>query len=142
MNQTLTAHATVTINAPPSTVWNALVNPEMIQQYLFGTEVVADWKVGNPILWKGVWEGKPYEDKGRILEFVPEKRLVTTHWSPLSGTPDVPENYHTVTYELAPEDGGTKLTLTQDNNATEEEKYHSEQNWKMVLGGIKKLLES
>ena len=142
MNPTLTAHATVTINAPPSTVWNALVNPEMIQQYLFGTEVVADWKVGNPIIWKGVWEGKPYEDKGRILEFVPEKRLVTTHWSPLSGTPDVPEHYHTVTYELAPEDGGTKLTLTQDNNATEEEKYHSEQNWKMVLGGIKKLLES
>ena len=141
MNPTLTAHATVTINAPPSTVWNALVNPELIQQYLFGTEVVADWKVGNPIIWKGVWEGKPYEDKGRILEFVPEKRLVTTHWSPLSGTPDVPENYHTVTYELAPEDGGTKLTLTQDNNATEEEKYHSEQYWKMVLGGIKKLLE-
>ena len=33
------------------------------------------------------------------------------------------------------------LTVTQDNNATPEEASHSSQNWKMVLEGIKKLLE-
>ncbi len=35
----------------------------------------------------------------------------------------------------------TKLTITQDNNATEDEKMHSEQNWKMMLDGVKKMLE-
>ena len=72
----------------------------------------------------------------------PEKLLRSTHWSPLSGVPDTPENYHTVTYELSEKDGSTEVTISQDNNANEEERVHSEQNWKTVLDGMKKLLES
>jgi hypothetical protein len=34
------------------------------------------------------------------------------------------------------------VTITQDNNATEEEKAHSEKNWETVLNGMKKLLEA
>lgn len=135
------AKAEITIDAPISEVWKALTDPEMIKQYMFGSEVVTDWQVGSPIIYKGVWNGKPFEDKGKVLEFVPEKKLVTTHWSPMAGVPDIPENYHTVSYELNPENNQTHLVLTQDNNATEEEKSHSEQNWQMVLGTIKKLLE-
>ncbi len=141
MNKPLVAKATITINAPVSKVWEALTNPGLIEQYLFGTEVVSDWRVGSSIVYKGVWEGKPFEDKGVILELEPEKRLVSTHWSPLSGVPDTPENYHTVSYELSPRGGNTIVTLTQDNNATEQEKTHSEQNWTMMLGSLKKLLE-
>jgi hypothetical protein len=44
-------------------------------------------------------------------------------------------------YELSSEGAGTRLTLIQDNNASQEEASHSEQNWEMVLNGIKKLLE-
>ena len=142
MNNALVAKATIRINAPVSEVWKALTTPELMKQYFFGVDVVTDWKVGSSIIYKGVWEGKPFEDKGKILEFVPKKRLVSTHWSPLSGVPDSPENYHTVTYELSEQDGSTQVMLTQDKNATEEEKAHSEQNWKMVLDGLKKLLES
>jgi uncharacterized protein YndB with AHSA1/START domain len=72
---------------------------------------------------------------------IPEKFLETTYWSSMSGLPDLPENYKKVTYELTPENGATKLTLTQDNNSTEESKKHSEQNWEMVFDGLKKLLE-
>jgi hypothetical protein len=72
----------------------------------------------------------------------PEKLLMSTHWSPLSGVPDSPENYHTVTYKLSEKDGSTEVTITQDNNASEEEKAHSEENWKTVLAGMKKLLEA
>jgi hypothetical protein len=32
--------------------------------------------------------------------------------------------------------------VTQDNNASQEEADHSEENWRTVLDGIKKLLES
>lgn len=38
------AKASTSIDAPPATVWEALVNPEMIKQYMFGTNVVTDWK--------------------------------------------------------------------------------------------------
>jgi uncharacterized protein YndB with AHSA1/START domain len=142
MNRNLTARSTVTIEAPPSKVWEALTSPRLMKQYFFGAEVVSDWKEGSPIVFRGVWEGKPYEDKGMIKKMEPGRKLVATHWSPLSGVPDAPENYHTVTYELTPRDGGTQVTLTQDNNASEEEQRHSEKNWDMVLQGLKNVLEN
>jgi uncharacterized protein YndB with AHSA1/START domain len=141
MNRKFTATATTTIDAPVSKVWQALVNPEIIKQYLFNTDVISDWNVGSPIIYRGEWEGKPFEDKGKILEIEPGKTLRSTHWSPLSGVPDAPENYHTVTYTLTELGDSTEVTITQDNNASEEEKAHSEKNWRTVLEGMKKLLE-
>lgn len=142
MKNSFVAKASTKINASPSKVWEALTNPAMIKQYLFGTNVTTDWKVGSPITYRGVWQGKAYEDKGEILQAEPERLLVSTFWSALSGLPDIPENYNTVRYELAPEDGGTRLSIIQDNNATQEEANHSAQNWNIVLDGLKKLLES
>jgi uncharacterized protein YndB with AHSA1/START domain len=141
MHATYTAKATTTIKAPVSKVWQALVNPDIIKQYLFNTDVISDWRVGSPIIYRGEWEGKPFEDKGQILDIEPGRLLRSTHWSPLSGVPDTPENYHTVTYTLADQRESTEVTITQDNNATEEEKAHSEKNWRTVLEGMKTLLE-
>lgn len=142
MNQEFMSRATTTINAPISKVWEALTNPSLIKQYLYGTEVTSDWKVGSPITYKGEWQGKAYEDKGKILQMEPERLLVSTFWSSLAGLPDVPENYKTVRYELSPENGGTRITLTQDNNASQEEADHSQKNWNTVLDELKKLLET
>ena len=142
MSNTAIAKATTTINAPASKVWDALTKPDQIKQYMFGTQVTTDWKVGSPITYKGEWKGKAYEDKGKVLEIEPRKRLVSTFWSSLAGLPDKPENYKTVRYELAPEGDRTKLTITQDNNASQAEAQEAEQNWNMVLDGIKKLVES
>jgi uncharacterized protein YndB with AHSA1/START domain len=141
MKENYVAKATTTIHAPATKVWQAFVNPEIIKQYLFNTEVVSDWKVGSPITYKGEWQGKPFEDKGRILEIEPGKVLKSTHWSPLSSVPDSPENYHTVTYTLSEWGESTEVTITQDNNASEEEQAHSQKNWETVLAGMKNLLE-
>jgi uncharacterized protein YndB with AHSA1/START domain len=143
MNTTNTfiARQSITVRASADQVWEALTQPRLIKQYLFGTEVTTDWRAGSPITYKGVWEGKAYEDKGRVLQVEPGKLLVSTFWSAMSGPPDVPENYQTVRYELSPEGNGTRLTIIQDNNASQEAAAHSEQNWKMVLDGIKQLLE-
>jgi uncharacterized protein YndB with AHSA1/START domain len=135
------AQVTATIHAPSSKVWDALTKPELIKQYFFGTNVVTDWKVGSPIYYRGEWQGRTYEDKGIILENEPKKRLVSTHWSPLAGVPDSPEYYHTVTYVLSEHDDHTDVTILQDNNTSEDEKVHSEENWKMVLAGLKKVVE-
>ncbi len=142
MNKKLIVHAEIGINTSADKVWEALTKPELVKQYLFGTNMNTTWEVGSPITYSGEWEGKPYEDKGTVLEVIPGKKIVTTYWSSASGVADLPENYKTVTYEIFPEGDSTKVVITQDNNGTEESKAHSEQNWNMVLGGMKKLLES
>jgi uncharacterized protein YndB with AHSA1/START domain len=141
MSKELISQASITINAPIATVWDALVTPAAIKQYMFGADVASDWKQGSSIVWKGEYQGKKYEDKGVILKMEPERMLQYSHFSPLSGQPDVPENYHTVTIELSNDGEKTVVSLSQDGNATEEAREHSEQNWKIMLDGLKKLLE-
>lgn len=141
MNKGLIAKASISINAPAGKVWDALTDPEVIKQHMFGTNVISDWKEGSPIVWKGEWQGKKYEDKGVILKLEPNRILQYTHFSPLSGQPDVPENYHTVTVELSAEGAQTLISLSQDNNSTEKSREHSEKNWAMMLASLKKLLE-
>ncbi len=136
-----TATKSVTLGVPSAKVWEALTRPEMVKQYLYGTDMTADWRVGGAITYKGEWEGKPYVDKGTIKTLKPGKLLVTTYLSSMSGREDKPENYNTITYELSEKNGKTTLTITQDNNPTQESADHSAQNWGMVLEGLKKLLE-
>lgn len=142
MQNTFVATSAITIKAPASKVWDALINPTIIKQYLFGTTVVSDWKAGSPIIYKGEWQGKTYEDKGIILDIEPEKLFKSTYWSSMSGKPDVPENYQIVTYSLEEKGDGTTLTITQENIASAADRDHSKDNWTMVLGSIKKLLEA
>jgi uncharacterized protein YndB with AHSA1/START domain len=137
----LIARSSITIEALPAKVWQALVTPAAIKQYMFGTNVTSDWKEGSPITWKGEWQGKAYEDKGVIRQFKPNQALQYTHFSPLAGLPDKPENYHTVSIQLSPDGDRTRVSLTQDNNPTEEARSHSEKNWKMMLDGLKKFVE-
>lgn len=139
--ENLVAEVSTNVDAPVAEVWNALVDPGMIKRYMFGTTVRSTFVVGDPITWKGEWKGKSYEDKGKILRIEPRHLLAYSHFSPLSGEPDAPENYHTVTIELSEEDGATHVTLRQDNNADEESRQHSEQNWRAVLAGLKKEVE-
>jgi uncharacterized protein YndB with AHSA1/START domain len=141
MHKNLIARAYVTINAPSERVWDALVNPEAIKQYMFGTNVVADWREGGPIIWQGEWQGRAYEDKGVILQFKAGRRLKYSHFSPLSGLPDKPESYHTVTIELSDEEDHTRVSLTQDNNPSEQARDHSETNWGIMLTALKSFLE-
>ncbi|GAA1581051.1 hypothetical protein GCM10009804_42140 [Kribbella hippodromi] len=133
------ATAEVDIDAPATRVWTVLTDPAELKDLWFGADVETDWKVGNPITWSGEWEGKPFQDKGKILAVDPGRVLQFTHFSPLTGQPDVPENYHTLTYELT---GSTHLTLTQDNNASEEEADHARGMWQSLLAKVKEAAES
>lgn len=135
------AKASTTIHASSSAVWNALVDREAIREYMFGAEVESDWREGSRIVWKGEFKGRPFEDKGEVLEVVHNRRLRYSHFSPLSGSPDRPESYHTVTIDLARDHEGTHVVLTQDNNPDEKAKQHSEQNWARMLEGLKKYVE-
>ena len=90
MSRGFVASTQITVNSPLAEVWDALVNPEKIRLYMFGTEVVSEWKTSAAIEWRGVWNGKPYSDRGRLLEIRPTRTLSYSHLSPLSGLPDIP----------------------------------------------------
>ena len=135
------ATAEIEISAPPERVWDALTDPELIERYMFGARVETDWQEGSPIVWKGEYDGKAYEDKGEIVEIEPERLLKVTHFSPLSGQEDVPGNYHLVMYELEPHGDATAVSLTQTGNASKKEAEHSSRNWERMLAGLKQVVE-
>lgn len=141
MENSRIARATVRINAPSDRVWNALVDSDAIKQYMFGTHVDSDWKEGSEITWRGEWQGRPYEDKGVVLRVKPKRKIQYSHFSPSSGLPDRPENYHTVTIELAISNGHTDVLLAQDNNESEEARASSQRNWETMLDSLKKYVE-
>ena len=137
----LISKSSTMINAPVNKVWDALTNPHLIKEYLFGTKTTTDWKKGSPITYEGEWQGRNYKDKGVVVDIIPEKLLHTTYWSSMSGKEDRPENYNNVLYEVEEQNGGTLVTISQDNIKDEEELEHMNENWGIVLDNMKKLLE-
>lgn len=129
-----------TIDAPVEKVWEALTKAEIVEQYFFGSRQETDWKVGSPITWRGEYEGKTYEDKGEVQEYIPNQKLSYSYLSSWSGLEDKPGNYLLVTYEVRPAKDGTELTVTQ-SNYDEERAKHSKENWKVVIDGLKKVVE-
>jgi guanylate cyclase len=142
VRQDITTEASITIAAAPATVWKALTTPALIKRWFFGVDTETDWREGGPIVHRGEYEGMPYEDKGTIVNVEPERRLVHTHWSPVSGLPDREENYQEVTWSLAGRDGSTVLTVSETNLRSEEAKTTSEQAWNAALTALRELAES
>jgi uncharacterized protein YndB with AHSA1/START domain len=137
------ARAEVIIEKSPTVVWTALTDPEQVRSWMVGTTVTTDWEVGSPIPWQGEMNGKPYEDKGEVLEAEQPRRLSVTHYSPLMGQEDRPENYHTVTYTLtSTRDGRTTLALEQDGNDSQEQADQFSQGWQQMLESLKQTAES
>ncbi|MGY2876746.1 uncharacterized protein YndB with AHSA1/START domain [Marmoricola sp. URHA0025 HA25] len=136
-----TVTATVEISASPGQVWHAMTDPDLISEYFFGTRVETTWEPGSPITWTGEYDGRSYQDKGEVLEVEPEERLVVTHFSPMSGQDDVPENYHRLTYDVANTGDSTTVTLAQDNTPPESVEEFTA-NWQTMLNNLKELVES
>ncbi len=142
MKSKLKVQTSITVNADTKKVWKALTTPALIKKYLMGTDVSSDWKEGSAIDYKGEYQGKEYHDKGIIKKIEAGKIFQSTYWSSMSGKEDKPENYNLVTYKLANQDDKTVVTLIQDNVASEKEKVHLTENWKMVLKKLKEVVES
>ena len=141
---------TITIHAPASKVWDALVNPEQTKKYMFGCATISDWKPGSTLLWSAFYEGKDTVFvKGHIAAIETGKNLAYTVFDPFSTMPDIPENYLTVAYKLSEKDNKTILTVTQGDYYTVaegERRYNEAYNkgvgWRPILVQIKKIVEN
>ena len=149
MSTELIVRDNITINAPVSEVWDALVNPQKTKQYMFGCETVSDWKKGSSLEWRMIHEGKELVAvKGIIEEIVPEKLLVYTTIDPNSNIDDTSENYLKVTYNLTAGNGKTVLNVSQGDYTTVAEgarRYQEAMDaggWSTILEDIKKLVEA
>lgn len=133
----------ISIDAPAARVWEALTTPAIVSRFMFGAEVESTWQPGGPIVYRGVWDGQPFEDRGTIREAVPGRRLSSATLNSLSGLEDRPENYTVITYDLLAEgDARTTLSVTQDNNPSREAADLAGDNWVMTLAEIKHLVEA
>jgi len=137
----LIARAAIDVRAPRERVWEALTEPAEIARYMGGSEVETDWQVGSPIVWRGEYDGHTYEDRGTVLVNDQPARLSVTHFSPLMGKTDEPENYHTLVYTLTETEEATRVELTQDGCDSQEQVEQFSANWQQFLEGLKRVSE-
>lgn len=138
----ITSDASITINTPAARIWQCITDPEIVKQWFFGTAVESTWQTGEPITFRGEWNGQTYEDKGTIRQIEPNKVLEYTHLSSRTGQTDAPENYEIVRFELAETNDQTTMHIHEENLATVEARDKSIELWKIVLGNLKKVAEN
>ena len=103
----------VFIEAPPSSVFRALVAPELLDKWISKKAVVEPRTGGRYSFgWSFETDGKQVEGgPTRILELVENEKLVID-WPDWRGDTSVPAQR--LTYLLAPEGSGTRVTLIHD----------------------------
>jgi Activator of Hsp90 ATPase homolog 1-like protein len=121
--------------------WDTLTNAQRLGRLFWDCTVESDFTAGSPIVWKGTWDGKPFEDRGRIRQVKPRALLQYSHWAPSSGA-DAEENHNLLTWRLAEEKSGVRVTLQHENIASAAMKEHSQQMWTRLLARVKELLEN
>jgi uncharacterized protein YndB with AHSA1/START domain len=142
MNHDLSVSQSVIVNASVAKVWQALTTPNIIKDYLYGTETITTWEVGTEIIFQGEYESFKYKDHGTILNYVPNETLTYSYWSGFSGLADVPENYGKVIYNVQPNaDGTTTFTWTQIGYPNEEKQAYSKDGMTVFLESVKAVME-
>lgn len=148
MSHSMIIKKSILIEAKAEAVWNALTNPKITQQYMYGCAVISDWKVGSPIYWNGTTEdGQEITYvKGNIQTIDIPNQVQFTMFDPNVGLPDIPENYVSLTYKVEiQEDKTTVFSLEQGDYATVDngvKRYEeSIQGWEYVLPVLKELVE-
>lgn len=111
-----TSDSVVKIFAPASKVWLALTVPELVKQWQYGSDLLTTWVPGTPIIFRNEWEGQVFEQKGTVLEFIPESRLKYSLFFPRPDLQDIPEYHFFMTYELTESDGVTSVLIRQEDS--------------------------
>jgi uncharacterized protein YndB with AHSA1/START domain len=110
-----TSDSMVKILAPARKVWLALTSPDLVKQWQYGSDLLTTWEAGTPIVFRNEWNGQVFEQKGTVLEFMPESRLKYSLFFPRPDLQDIPEHYFFMTYELTEGNGSTSLLIRQED---------------------------
>jgi len=110
-----TSDSIVKILAPAGKVWRALTIPDLVKQWQYGSDLLTTWEPGTPIVFRNEWNGQIFEQKGTVLEFLPEARVKYSLFFPRPDLEDISEHRFFMTYELTENDGTTSLLVRQED---------------------------
>ncbi|MCP5076912.1 MAG: SRPBCC domain-containing protein [Psychromonas sp.] len=133
----------IIINAPKSTIFDALTIPEKIMQYFPLKQVKGDWKVGGKVEYIREIGGITSTDFTYIEVLDKPSRFQYSYWNHNHGTENRPENHLTICYQLSKHENGTLLSLTQSN--IQNPKMYKQMNttiWDYLLGTLKEFAEN
>ena len=101
----------IAIDAPPDEVWQAITDPVWTRRYFHDTALHTTWAVGSPISYD-LPDGTP-AIAGRVLEYSPPRRFVMSARF-LFDDEAIAEVESRVTWEVAPDGRGSRVTLVHD----------------------------
>ena len=135
-----------TIKASADKVWDAITNPDKIEQYLFGSRIETDWKPGSKSNFYIEQDEKQITIvKGEVIRNVPGKLLEHTLFPAGTKLNDSPENYIVITYELDEQGEETDLTITQKGYKYVEDGLQryidTQKGWKVALPKLVEVAE-
>jgi uncharacterized protein YndB with AHSA1/START domain len=152
-NATATLTYTVSIEAPPAAVWDAITTPEQSDRYGYKGRVEYALRPGGRFAHHPGDEMAAHGSPdplidGEVLEVDAPHRLVQT-WNPLFGSPITEEPPTRLVWEIADEDGSARVTLTHHcHGAPLTARLVSGSvaemggGWPYVLGDLKTFLET
>jgi uncharacterized protein YndB with AHSA1/START domain len=134
--------SSILIEASKEQVWQVLTQPEMVKEWQYGSDLLTAWTEGSEIRFSTEWQGKIFEQWGKVLEFKPFSIIRYSLFAPAPGREDIAENYFIMTYLLKPENGSIMLNIIQEDNRADavQEEPQGEEN--PLLQALKNLAES
>jgi len=134
--------STIKINASRQKVWDTITKAELVKLWQYGSDLLTSWEIGSDIKFRTEWDGKVFEQWGKVLEVRPNELVKYSLFAPGPDLEDKPENYFLMSYVLTQQDGQTQLEIIQEDNRPNavQEKPQGEEN--PVLKSLKLLAES
>jgi uncharacterized protein YndB with AHSA1/START domain len=126
------------IDAPRQRVWDEITRTGSIQKSLFNTVLESDLKPGARLRYYSP-DRKRVFIVGEVVAVEPTVKLAHTYWFTTwkSGPPTL------VTWELADEDGGCRVTVTHSGWTADHDKPEkSGAGWKQILDLLKHEMET
>lgn len=137
-----TNRSQITIQATVEKVWDTITNPISVKLWQYGSDLLTTWEIGSDIIFSTEWEGKIFEQWGKVLDFRPCELVKYSLFAPRPDLEDKPENYFIMSYFLTNENGYIKLEIIQEDNrpGAVQEEIQGEEN--PVLLSLKQLAET
>lgn len=126
------------IQSTPERIWQALTDPEMTEQYYYGSRIDSDFRPDSPYVYRHA-DGSAMLD-GTILESEPPRRLVMTFRPLFAGGEAAPLSQ--VTWQIEESDGQSKVTLIHEGLGDADLGQGIRDGWTRIISAMKTLLES
>lgn len=134
----------ILISATTAIVWKSITDVALMAGWMgdpsMNLEINTSWEVGAPIRIRGKHHAL-FENKGTVLEYLPEHTMSYDYLSSLSRLPDEKINYTTLQFVLTPQGTQTLLSLKITGFPTEVIYHHINFYWNGTLVVLKKTIE-